>query len=108
MSCGRAREFLARKDVEVAETVDAKKQRFGAKEALALAKQADEIVVSRGKKSVTIDMKKSPPPDAELIGYLLGPSGNLRAPTVRRGKKLLVGFDADAYERVLGAAPRRG
>jgi arsenate reductase-like glutaredoxin family protein len=92
----------------VAETADAKKQRLGAKQALALAKQADEIVVARGKKVVTIDMKKSPPPDAELLGYLLGPTGNLRAPTVRRGKKLLVGFDADAYERVLGLPARRG
>ena len=92
----------------MAETADAKKQRLGAKQALALAKQADEIVVARGKKVVTIDMKKSPPPDAELLGYLLGPTGNLRAPTVRRGKKLLVGFDADAYERVLGLPARRG
>jgi arsenate reductase-like glutaredoxin family protein len=92
----------------VVETADAKKERLGAKQALALAKQADEIVVARGKKVVTIDMKKSPPPEAELLGYLLGPTGNLRAPTVRRGKKLLVGFDADAYERVLGLPARRG
>lgn len=102
MSCGRAREFLARKDVEVAETADAKKQRLGAKDALALAKKVDEIVVARGKKTVTFDMKKSPPSDAELLEHLLGPTGNLRAPAIRRGKRLLVGFDADSYERVLG------
>ena len=28
---------------------------------------------------------------------LLGPSGNLRAPTVRRGRTLVVGFDEATY-----------
>ena len=92
----------------MSETTDAKKQRMGAKEALALARQVDEIVVARGKKTVTFDMKKSRPADAELLEHLLGPTGNLRAPAIRRGKKLLVGFDADTYERVLLPAPRRG
>jgi hypothetical protein len=81
--------------------VDAKKQRMGAEEALALARRASEIVVARGKKTVRVDMKKAPPPDDVLLGLLLGPTGNLRAPTVRKGKTLLVGFDADAYGAVL-------
>src|SRR5262245_40535599 len=101
MSCGRAREFLARKDVDVTETTDAEKQRFGPKEALALARTVDQIVVARGKKVTTIDMKRAAPADKELLGHLLGPSGNLRAPAVRKGKKLLIGFDADTYEREL-------
>ncbi len=83
------------------ETVDAKKQRMGPKEALALAKQASQIVVARGKKTVRVDMKKAPPADDALLALLLGPSGNLRAPTVRKGKTLLVGFDADAYGATL-------
>lgn len=88
--------------MDVATVVDAKKQRLGAKEALALARAANEIVVSRGKKTVRVDMRKSPPADAALLELLLGPTGNLRAPTVRRGKTLLVGFDAESYRRVLG------
>ena len=32
---------------------------------------------------------------------LLGPTGNLRAPTVRVGKTLLVGFDENSYADVL-------
>jgi hypothetical protein len=38
-----------------------------------------------------------------LLTHLLGPTGNLRAPTARIGKTLLVGFNADAYRQVLGA-----
>ena len=33
---------------------------------------------------------------------MIGPSGNLRAPTLRVGKKILVGFDEESYEKVLG------
>lgn len=51
---------------------------------------------------VHIDLKKERPGDDELKKLLLGPTGNLRAPTLRRGKTLLVGFSAEAYEEVLG------
>jgi hypothetical protein len=47
-------------------------------------------------------MKQAPPRDDELLALLIGRSGFLRAPTLRVGKKLLVGFSADAYTDVLG------
>jgi len=47
-------------------------------------------------------MKSEAPSDDELLGYMLGRSGTLRAPTLRRGKTLLVGFNADAYSETLG------
>jgi hypothetical protein len=59
-------------------------------------------VVARGKKVVTFDMRRAPPDDATLLSHLLGPTGNLRAPTVRRGKTLLVGFNEEAYRQELG------
>lgn len=52
---------------------------------------------------VTFDMKKDPPDDDTLAAHLLGPTGNLRAPTLRKGKTLLVGFGAEAYRQVLGS-----
>jgi len=58
--------------------------------------------VVKGKKVVTFDMKKQPPDDDTLTAHLLGPTGNLRAPTLRRGKTLLVGFSPEAYQKVLG------
>ena len=36
---------------------------------------------------------------AEIAAVLIGPSGNLRAPTVRKGRVLLVGFDEETYAR---------
>lgn len=38
----------------------------------------------------------------ELVAKLLGSTGNLRAPTVRVGDQLLVGFNEDVYREVFG------
>jgi hypothetical protein len=59
-------------------------------------------VVARGKKVLTFDMKQAPPDDDTLAAAILGPTGNLRAPTLRKGKTLLVGFGEAAYAQVLG------
>ncbi len=80
--------------------VDAGKDRKGREQALALAKEAAKIVVARGKKVVSFDMKKDPPDDDTLAAHVLGPTGNLRAPTVRKGKTLYVGFSDDVYREL--------
>ena len=43
-----------------------------------------------------------PPDDDTLASVILGPTGNLKAPTLRLGDTLLVGFGEPAYEQVLG------
>jgi hypothetical protein len=60
------------------------------------------VVVARGKKIVSFDMRGQPPDDATLSAHILGPTGNLRAPTIRRGGALLIGFSDDAYREMLG------
>jgi arsenate reductase-like glutaredoxin family protein len=86
--------------VEAKTVVDASKERKGPGDALALAKTVQTIHVAKGKKVVTIDMKNAPDDDT-LVGYLLGPSGNLRAPTIKKGKTLYVGFSEDAYQALV-------
>lgn len=71
------------------------------REALALVNEVDEIYASKGKQVVHLDLTKGKPDKATLQGLLLGPTGNLRAPTLRRGRTLLVGFDEAAYAKVL-------
>lgn len=34
----------------------------------------------------------------EILKLAMGPSGKLRAPTLRRGKDFLIGFQQEAYE----------
>jgi hypothetical protein len=83
------------------EVVDARKQRFGRDEALALARQAERVVVAKGKQTVVFDMKGSPDEDL-LAALLLGPTGNLKAPALRVGGTLYVGFSDEAYRELLG------
>jgi arsenate reductase-like glutaredoxin family protein len=101
MSCRKAQEFLEKNDLRPSEQADAGKKPRGKTEALALAKTVDRIVAAKGKKIVTFDMKKDRPDEATLLSHLLGPTGNLRAPTIRKGRTLLVGFNPDAYDAVL-------
>jgi arsenate reductase-like glutaredoxin family protein len=64
-------------------------------------KDVDELYVAKGKRVVHVDLRREKPPRAELLALLLGPTGNLRAPTLRRGRTLIVGFDEATYKDVL-------
>jgi len=59
-------------------------------------------VAARGKKIVTLDLVGNRPTDDEILTLLIGPTGNLKAPTARVGKTMLVGFNEEAYRMVLG------
>ncbi len=87
--------------MSTAEQVDAKKTTLKGPEALALARSVKQLYVAKGQKVVHLDMKRDAPDDATLLGLILGPTGNLRAPTVRRGHTLIVGFDAATYAELL-------
>ena len=85
----------------VTETVDATKVRFGPPDALKLLDGLAKLVTCRGKAVEVFDLKKRPADDV-LLAKMIGPTGNLKAPTFRVGKTLVVGFNADAYRDVLG------
>ena len=78
-----------------------KTQVMGAREALELASRADVIIAARGSKVVRVDLKTDRPGREELLGLLLGLTGNLRAPTLLRGRTLLVGFNEESYRAAL-------
>jgi hypothetical protein len=83
------------------EKVDANKNRMGSREALQLLNGMKRLVAARGKKIVEFDLVKERPDDETLLSHLLGPTGNLRAPTARIGTTLVVGFSPEAYEKAL-------
>jgi arsenate reductase-like glutaredoxin family protein len=103
MSCKTAQGFLESNKAGAAkDMVNAGKEKLGRDAAIQLAKSADKVVTGKGKTVTVFDMKKSPPGDDALAAALLGPTGNLRAPTLRVGKTLLVGFSEKAYRQVFG------
>ena len=60
------------------------------------------LLVAKGKKVTRIDLKKDRPDNATLAGLMIGPTGNLCAPTMKVGKTMLVGFNDEVYREVFG------
>lgn len=87
--------------MQVAAQADARKATITGDAALGVLEDVDELYVIKGTKVVHVDLRREKPPRAELLGLLLGPTGNLRAPTLRKGRTLVVGFDAKTYAKVL-------
>ena len=60
----------------------------------------DSLHVGRGKKTVHFT------PDAEtkeeILKVTLGRTGNLRAPTLRVGKRFYVGYNEEMYKELIG------
>lgn len=101
MSCAKAQGFLAHIRVPVKEVVSAS-AKLGRTDALKLARASSRVVAAKGRNLVAFDMKKAPPDDETLLAAMLGPTGNLRAPTLRVGRTLLVGFNEEMYRDALG------
>ncbi len=101
MTCAKTQGFLAKHKVSVAEQADAKKATIKGAAALSVLEGVDELYVAKGKKVEHVDLRKAKPDRVALLGLLLGPTGNLRAPTLRKGKTLIVGFDEETYKTLL-------
>lgn len=74
-------------------------KKLGRTDAAELAKAASKIIVAKGKKR---DDFKGGSASKEIVDAMLGPTGNLRAPVLRTGKTVLVGFNEDVYTEVFG------
>jgi hypothetical protein len=75
-------------------------RKLARKDAADLAKQASLVVVAKGKK--VSEFKPGGKAGKDVVDAMLGPTGNLRAPTIRSGKTLLVGFNEDVFAERLG------
>jgi len=89
-----------RKHIEINETVKARKVKIADDQAWEVMKNAEEIVVGRGKKYLvftpSIDNK------VEILNQCLGRTGSLRAPTLKIGNRYVVGFNEEMYQKYVG------
>ncbi len=74
-------------------------RKLGASDAKAIAKESSRVYVAKGKKLDLFEMKSAR--IGEVVEKMLGPTGNLRAPTMRVGKTTVVGFNEDTFSDVL-------
>jgi arsenate reductase-like glutaredoxin family protein len=83
--------------IERREIVSASKK-LGRAEAAELAKQVAKVIVAKGKSVQEFGGGKI---GKDIVEAMLGPTGNLRAPVLRVGKTLVVGFHEDLYRAQL-------
>jgi len=81
--------------VAIKEEVNAKKQTFKGEEALSVVTGAKKVFVASGKKILEYDLASAD--KDELLKKITGPSGNLRAPTLKKGDSYYVGFNPEMY-----------
>jgi hypothetical protein len=91
---------LDQKKLSPGRVVDARKEVLAGEEAWRLLAAATEIVVAKGKKYLVLDPQKESKED--ILKHTLGRTGNLRAPTLQIGNRLLVGYSDALYAYYLG------
>ena len=82
--------------------MNAAKERFGKSDLKKIFADASKVIVGKGKKVVTFNMKDTSPGDADFVAAVLGPTGNLRAPAIRTGKTWLIGFHEEPFGERFG------
>lgn len=88
--------MLDAKSAAIKEERASKKSPMSDAEARTLLASVDEVVLSRGKAQRRVNARRA------SLDDLRGPTGGFRAPMVKVGKRLLVGFSKEALEETLG------
>ena len=102
-SCAKSEAWLSEQGIAAVEQVDARKHRFDAAQAVELVQACSQVFVARGKSWATYD-PHDPDQLAELTKKMLGPHGTLRAPALRFGKVMAIGFELEMYAEAQRAA----
>lgn len=94
--------YLEKNKVDIKQAESTKDRAYKAADVHDLLDSVSELFVARGKKLVHFNLKKDKPEKEEVEKLILGRTGNLRAPSLRRGRKLIVGYNEEAYDKVIG------
>jgi arsenate reductase-like glutaredoxin family protein len=102
-SCAKSEAWLAEQGIAAAEQVDARKHRFDESQAWKLVRACSQVYVARGKSWAAYDPNDAEQ-TAELGKKMLGPHGTMRAPALRFGKLMVIGYEPEMYAAAQRAA----
>jgi hypothetical protein len=86
-------------EIEIADRTPASRK-LQETDSRALLESASRLIALKGKKVNEFSVAKGVSEDA--VAATLGPTGNMRAPTLKIGKTLIVGFNEEIFEREFG------
>jgi len=95
VSCKKAQEFLDAENAEFVAVVDARKVKIGNETAWDRLKGFKHIIIGKGKKIIEIEPCEKNKDD--VLKNALGRTGNLRAPAIDMGDRIIVGFNDQMY-----------
>ena len=93
-------EFLAEAQIASKVEVNAKKEKMDRGAVAGLLKSINHLYVAKGQKFLVVSLPDKSLDGEALLSLVMGPTGNLRAPTLRIGKKLYVGFHREMLENL--------
>ena len=100
-ACKRAHDFLAGYELVVRERVDARRTRIGPSGFADVVKGAKTVLVSNGRSLARFDLSARDCDRGALYARMVGPTGNLRAPTLRRDGLVVVGYHRDSIKELV-------
>lgn len=100
-TCAQSHAFFDANEVEIEKIIDCKKETKTGTNAIEVLKNVKELYSVKGKKVNKVNLEEGRPSDEELKKLLLGPTGNLRAPTICVEETVIVGYNPESYEEIL-------
>lgn len=92
--------MLQRNKIIPEQIVDARKEALAGEEAWKVLAGVREILIAKGKNFQVFDPSKDS--KEAILAQALGRTGNLRAPALLIGDRLLVGFSDSLYDQISG------
>ena len=89
---------MEERSVEIEETIPASRN-LGEDTARDLVASAKTITIAKGKK---VDRYDGGTASDEIVAKMVGSTGNLRAPTITVGDRVVVGYNEDVYREIFG------
>ncbi len=83
--------------MSVIKTVNARKEKIGEDAAWQMFQKYPTLIIGRGKKYT--EFKPDEKNREAIMKAALGRTGNLRAPALNVGEKLIIGFNQDMYAK---------
>ncbi|WDP92585.1 MAG: hypothetical protein HUN04_23825 [Desulfobacter sp.] len=98
MSCKKAQKYFEENGIEVDQTADARKEKIDTDGAWELISVQAQAFIGKGKK--VLDFQPGDENREEILKAAMGRSGNLRAPTLKAGNRVFIGFNEDIYKNL--------
>ena len=100
-TCGKSQNYLSEHRIDPKIIVDARKNTITQDEVDSVLSRVNQIYSCKGKKVDHINLTAKAHDKESVLKLIIGPTGNLRAPSIIIDKTLLVGFNEEAFDKLL-------